>query len=933
MSEPITLAAIAMMALSGVIGNRSDSFLCDRAGRLWAHLRDGRSEPANHDVLKAVRRSQLLALKLTIKAYDRLPHPSIRNPGGFSYEDISTPLSEWAGKSIAWGEITTVDNPDRLNEVITSVSQVFVVPTPTEGPAGDRHRALRRLAEDWTLDEARRHAPNAVDWDRFAALVRGERPRPLAGADSDETPFVGWWALFKVFFAEEIKRDDRVSRILTQQGVASILELQTELAEDVRQLQSGLEDVVVQLNDALALIRSMAAELAVITKLVSKLDEQSSRAVELLLDRDRARLLRLIERPEQKWDSWQRHVKPIAIVGRGQELASLASFTACPDQFSWQVIYGPHAIGKSRIALEWLKSIRSLETGWILGFAPERPADLQYLARLSPPGPIALVVDDAGSFGEALWEFMYDLLRRWTKHPVRILLIGYSDLWPLPGRPPERKDRIGAAKWRLAESAPAATPDMTSPARGAVTEGSSGATSERLREQIRGIQILPLDETVQRELLAAAVETAGTESPDLDVGDALRGAQGRPAILLLAANHPNDWQDYLRDYAAGLVSRAATHLGADCDDGAKLLALAALAGPIPDEVRARVAPNARPPRRLVEIFGETEHRLSREIPRIEPDLIGQHVAIAAFLTLSFGDRVELASQIAAANPPRFTEQVTALWSQENRFTSSCDFGSDTDSYETSLAELLQLLSEAAAPKRQRYIYSPNSSLTKTLNSALFDILIQTNKTDLVSSRKIIECIVDNSHTDSVLRLFQFILDDNDFDESNRVYWHSLLHGYVLRDFTISNRHPDNPVDCSGLLASLTSDLPMGRIHAAFEISEWARDNPANPRQVAFDFDAIADALIAMISSSRLSEQISAAFALKWLASDVTGRPGEDRIRPQDWDAVTVKLGEAQAPPELSLQLLQTLSSARQLSFRLKDITAWLPVETRSMPSN
>ena len=252
--ELFTLAAIGTAALSGLIGNRADHLVCRQTKAIWHALRDGQKEPRNADLARSIRRAQLMALRLGVKSYKDIPHPSWRESPGYSQEDITTPLFTWIDRALITNEPSSYDG-EAQRRVEERIERAFIHPAPHEGAAARRQDELRDMSLDWTLDEARAHARGTLDWPRFDALLR-------SGGSTSRGTFPGWWPLFRGFLAEEIKRDERVQRILAEQGIARLLELQIDLSIAVESLQAGFEKAFENLRDVLDELREAYRDIA-----------------------------------------------------------------------------------------------------------------------------------------------------------------------------------------------------------------------------------------------------------------------------------------------------------------------------------------------------------------------------------------------------------------------------------------------------------------------------------------------------------------------------------------------------------------------------------------------------------------------------------------------------------------------------------------------
>ena len=265
--DPITIGSLGVLAFGGFVANRGDRFACQALDKVRRSFLSGLREPRNHDLARAIRRSQLLALKLVVKAYKDLTHPRPLNFPGYSPEDIATPLWQWINNGIIFEPTLEADLkalPDidkqawnaRLRTIEAQIERVFTHPQPHEGTFLARQEELRELAEDWTLDEIEPYLRDRKDRARFENLLRG---MPIEDGDGKTVEFAGWWRLFRAFMAEEIKSDDKVRAILAQQGISEMLELQQDLAVAVDVLQGGLETLMAELRAGFAELRSALA--------------------------------------------------------------------------------------------------------------------------------------------------------------------------------------------------------------------------------------------------------------------------------------------------------------------------------------------------------------------------------------------------------------------------------------------------------------------------------------------------------------------------------------------------------------------------------------------------------------------------------------------------------------------------------------------------
>jgi tetratricopeptide (TPR) repeat protein len=246
MPDPIalTLGVWALgSAVGGAIGNLTDRNFCLLQKRLAE-----RALPRNHDLALAVRRAQLLALRITLEGYGRLETPSWRSSPGYSVDDIVAPISDYIGTALRKPDVAALDSRQQAT-ILREIETVFIDPEPTDEPAARRIATFRRLVEDLTLAEAKTRALSMVDWDRFEQLFREGHSRD----SQDSTP--PWWSAFRGFLGDTIKNDPRVASILSQQTLSEVLGRQIDMAEVFVDLQRGQENLLAQLGPTLAEFR------------------------------------------------------------------------------------------------------------------------------------------------------------------------------------------------------------------------------------------------------------------------------------------------------------------------------------------------------------------------------------------------------------------------------------------------------------------------------------------------------------------------------------------------------------------------------------------------------------------------------------------------------------------------------------------------------
>jgi len=247
--EPITLGVLVAAAITGTIGNITHDALRSSWRLIRDQLKDGKL-PRNHDVERATRRAQMLALHLSLKGYKRLSETRadarwFKNPK----HQIADPVSRLVHKALRPSKFK--ERSKASAQILARIEQLFLLPEGSGASA--MQDELRKLCEDWTLEEVR--IKDARDWPRFERLVR-------EGGGEGEHAVPAWWDMFRVFMAEEIKNSEgRVAKILTQQGIASILDLSQGLKAALADMQRNQEALAEAFAPALAECRQQGADM------------------------------------------------------------------------------------------------------------------------------------------------------------------------------------------------------------------------------------------------------------------------------------------------------------------------------------------------------------------------------------------------------------------------------------------------------------------------------------------------------------------------------------------------------------------------------------------------------------------------------------------------------------------------------------------------
>lgn len=121
----------------------------------------------------------------------------------------------------------------------------------------------------------------------------------------------------------------------------------------------------------------------------------------------------------------------LALVGRSEELAALEKFLHRENKFCWWWLNGRGGGGKSRVALEWMRSLPKStllvsSKGYDAGFLREPfDSDDQRIRQWKPRHPTVIVIDDVGEHAEAALALLtiFGQQESAFDYPVRVLLV------------------------------------------------------------------------------------------------------------------------------------------------------------------------------------------------------------------------------------------------------------------------------------------------------------------------------------------------------------------------------------------------------------------------------------------------------------------------------------------------------------------------------
>lgn len=569
-------------------------------------------------------------------------------------------------------------------------------------------------------------------------------------------------------------------------------------------------------------------------------------------------------------DAWQRFLQPVAFVGREEELHTLLEFAdGVTDErpVQWQVLFGNHATGKSRLATEWLRKLAARETPWHVGFAPNRPEELLELANLRPSRPTAIVIDDAASYGDAVWEFV-DKAAAWRdpRHPVRLLLVAHTDL-----------DGPSTSSFKLAQQVKALRQTK---------DADLGTKDAGPRKPVTvakaGCELNPVaSDRNLRRLFDAARQAAGWTTEDtVDAKKLIAEAEGRPAFVLLAGYYGENWHDKLFEYAEAL-SRHARELFQGTRDGLRVLLASVLVGPITDAELAPLAPAARSPEALKKLFPDAGAELADGVPRFQPDVLGHMVVFTCLRDFSLSDREAVARQLAGLNRDRFAAQLSGM----------TDLSLVREAYRSRLSthppeqvaeviNILDMLVSVAAESERHQINTPSADMAYKHRDLVLSVLAdpEAEHPDFAS---LVKSALRYSPRNS---LAQFILEGIDAFGMDRSYLHRWLglidvmtqsiDRTIVREVEMVSPMARNPAETDGgaaLMEAIKGKEGVERYFAAFEIAQWAQKWSKKEDAPAWRAD-FTPVLINMLEKSEAAEKIAAAWALKnLLAGSEAGR--------------------------------------------------------------
>lgn len=313
------------------------------------------------------------------------------------------------------------------------------------------------------------------------------------------------------------------------------------------------------------------------------------------------------------------------LVGRSEELDTLSALFAetegntDPLAFRWRALTGPSGVGKTRLAVEWLRIAQA--QGWHVGVVDRSADDLVALATWKPGRRAALVIDEAGTiWGSELQATLTALQAAASaKAPVRVLVIDHIMPVLATGGLPERQKLAAAAE-----------PEMRV----------GGLGGEALSAML---QALTLDG-------ARAGEVAQ-----------LSGGRPRAAILLSRAPDARSYGAAIDNWVEALIPELASQAAMVPSEISVPLILAALIGPVESDVIREHVPGFNAGY-IMRFFEDQDRRnLERQLPMFQPDDLGAELALRLLAVSDSAVRQQLLDTMVRVDPDRLEKRLATLW--------------------------------------------------------------------------------------------------------------------------------------------------------------------------------------------------------------------------------------------------------------------------------
>ena len=220
MPEPISTLLLAQFQatqlisslIGGTIGNRADAIFCKSANRVYDRIKNKLTTPANHEILKAVRRAYL---RSTIMACESV--------SSRKYNKIDTALSKAARNlkevsSYLKNQLKELEKPNFTfpkNQFNDNPRLIF----ESKGiPTQERMQELILKQKNYMISELKNAGLHWVEKDLKVAILDGWH---------DKGKPIDWFDLMRAYFIDDYKNNQRLRSIIdskNQLGIISELE-------------------------------------------------------------------------------------------------------------------------------------------------------------------------------------------------------------------------------------------------------------------------------------------------------------------------------------------------------------------------------------------------------------------------------------------------------------------------------------------------------------------------------------------------------------------------------------------------------------------------------------------------------------------------------------------------------------------------------------
>lgn len=253
MAEPFSLSAFVITStVAGILGNRTDAGVIQACRSVAAHMRQA-SAPVNHDIQRAVRKSQLqatlLAAEARLKALGASPSVMGRLVQAVH---VSGHEVEWlnSARKYVGIQLGRLKAPEYVPVVLASETDVESLLASGEGEATEKVRALRDALAGTMLLELRLSVPNVPP--RFAEMINAgwDEADPSAGRERWD-----WFEAVCAFFAHELKHNQPLANIVQGQLLVELKAEVAALSESLGRAEELLGGVRAEQAEGTAVVR------------------------------------------------------------------------------------------------------------------------------------------------------------------------------------------------------------------------------------------------------------------------------------------------------------------------------------------------------------------------------------------------------------------------------------------------------------------------------------------------------------------------------------------------------------------------------------------------------------------------------------------------------------------------------------------------------